>query len=123
MIRTNSIEPDFNSWEQTMNAHLSNMSLNDLTRFIAEAECALAKKRNAQHQHVMEEIRHLADSINVKVSFRDSEKPHNKLKGFKVAPKYRNPENPNQTWTGRGYRPLWMVALIDAGHRLEEFRI
>lgn len=30
-------------------------------------------------------------------------------KGQKVAPKYRNPKNPDETWAGRGRKPLWMV--------------
>lgn len=33
----------------------------------------------------------------------------------KVAPKYRNPENPEQTWTGRGKSPLWVQSLKQAG--------
>lgn len=32
-----------------------------------------------------------------------------------VAPKYRNPENPEQTWTGRGKPPVWAKAMKDAG--------
>lgn len=31
--------------------------------------------------------------------------------GTKVAPKYRNPTNPEQTWTGRGKAPLWVQEL------------
>ena len=27
-----------------------------------------------------------------------------------VAPKYRDPKNPSNTWTGRGRMPKWMVA-------------
>ena len=34
--------------------------------------------------------------------------------GVKVAPKYRNPANEHQTWTGRGKTPLWAKALKDA---------
>jgi DNA-binding protein H-NS len=33
----------------------------------------------------------------------------------KVAPKYRNPSNPEQTWTGRGRAPLWAQELKNAG--------
>lgn len=29
-----------------------------------------------------------------------------------VAPKYRNPENSAQTWSGRGKRPLWFVDAL-----------
>ena len=37
------------------------------------------------------------------------------LAGKKVAPKYRNPANPEQTWTGRGVSPTWVQALKSAG--------
>ena len=37
------------------------------------------------------------------------------LVGKKVAPKYRNPANPEQTWTGRGVSPTWVQALKAAG--------
>ncbi len=37
------------------------------------------------------------------------------LAGKKVAPKYRNPANAEQTWTGRGVSPAWVQALKAAG--------
>ena len=37
------------------------------------------------------------------------------LAGKKVAPKYRNPANSEQTWTGRGVSPTWVQALKAAG--------
>lgn len=40
----------------------------------------------------------------------------------KVAAKYRDP-NTGSTWTGRGLKPRWLVAAIDAGHTQEEFLI
>ena len=38
-----------------------------------------------------------------------------KLAGQKVAPKYRNPANPEQTWAGRGRAPAWADLLRQAG--------
>ena len=38
----------------------------------------------------------------------------------KVAPKYRNPANPKETWTGRGKHPRWMAALIAKGKKAED---
>lgn len=35
--------------------------------------------------------------------------------GVKVPPKYRNPADLNQTWTGRGKAPVWAQALRNAG--------
>ena len=41
----------------------------------------------------------------------------------KVLPKYCNPSVPEETWSGRGKRPRWLVAALQSGHLLEEFRI
>ena len=32
-----------------------------------------------------------------------------------VAPKYRNPNNADETWTGRGRAPRWLVELEEKG--------
>ena len=37
------------------------------------------------------------------------------LAGKKVEPKYRNPANAEQTWTGRGIAPGWIQALKAEG--------
>ena len=41
----------------------------------------------------------------------------------KVAPKYRNPDDQQDTWSGRGRKPLWMVAQLKKGKKAEEFLI
>jgi DNA-binding protein H-NS len=45
------------------------------------------------------------------------------LRGRTVAPKYRDPENPSQTWAGRGHAPKWVVAYENQGRKREEFLI
>jgi DNA-binding protein H-NS len=40
-----------------------------------------------------------------------------------VAPKYRNPENPAETWAGRGLKPRWLSAAIKGGKKLDDFLI
>jgi DNA-binding protein H-NS len=40
-----------------------------------------------------------------------------------VAPKYRNPENPAETWAGRGLRPRWLAAALKSGKKIEDFSI
>jgi DNA-binding protein H-NS len=41
----------------------------------------------------------------------------------KVAPKYRNPDNSSETWTGRGKQPRWLAAHTAQGRALGEFLI
>ena len=37
------------------------------------------------------------------------------MKGVKLPAKYKNPLNPNQTWTGRGVDPAWVATLTEKG--------
>ena len=40
-----------------------------------------------------------------------------------VPPKYRNPDQPLETWAGRGKQPRWLVAQLELGKRIDDFRI
>ena len=37
--------------------------------------------------------------------------------------KYRNTDNSQETWTGRGRKPTWLVEALSAGKNLEDFAI
>lgn len=37
--------------------------------------------------------------------------------------RYRNPENPAQTWTGKGRRPNWIIQGEASGRSLSDFEI
>lgn len=37
--------------------------------------------------------------------------------------KYRNTEDSNDTWTGRGRKPTWLVDALASGSNLEDFAI
>jgi DNA-binding protein H-NS len=57
---------------------------------------------------------------------RTAAKSASKSKGKstgKVAPKYRNPADPAQTWAGRGQPPRWLAAELKSGKKLEDFLI
>ncbi len=43
--------------------------------------------------------------------------------GKKVAPKYRNPANAKELWSGRGKQPRWLAELVNKGRKVEEFLI
>jgi DNA-binding protein H-NS len=40
-----------------------------------------------------------------------------------VKPKYRNPDNRSETWSGRGRLPRWLQAKVDGGAKVEDFLI
>ena len=43
--------------------------------------------------------------------------------GPKSLPKFANPEDPAQTWTGRGRQPNWIKSALAAGKSLDEMAI
>ena len=46
-----------------------------------------------------------------------------KAKRMPAAPKYRHPENPALTWSGRGRKPQWFVEALAAGKTAEDLAI
>lgn len=60
----------------------------------------------------------LYDILDTKSSSGNS-----KLKGSKVAVKYRNPKDAAQTWSGRGRQPKWLVAALKKGEKIESFLV
>ena len=48
-------------------------------------------------------------------------KPARKL--GKVAPKYRNPANTKETWSGRGMQPRWLAEQVKRGKSAADFLI
>ncbi|WP_315741980.1 MULTISPECIES: H-NS histone family protein [unclassified Bradyrhizobium] len=41
----------------------------------------------------------------------------------RVYPKYQNPSQPSETWSGRGKQPRWLVAALKTGRHIEDFVI
>lgn len=41
----------------------------------------------------------------------------------RVMPKYRNPAEPSQTWSGRGSQPRWMRDALKSGKKISDFEI
>jgi DNA-binding protein H-NS len=41
----------------------------------------------------------------------------------KVHPKFRNPEPPHETWSGRGKQPRWVIKMFEAGKSVDDLRI
>lgn len=64
-------------------------------------------------------IDHIVKAFDYGKSSKAAKKPHivkkGVLAGKKVPAKYRNPVNPEQTWTGRGVSPAWVQELKNAG--------
>lgn len=105
-----------------MALNLNKMSIAELNKLISDAQIALAKK-----QEVAEKVRKLAKDNGLEISdLLAADKP-NKAKAKKprgkVAPKYKNPANGSETWTGRGRQPRWVADALTGGKSLEDLLI
>lgn len=99
-----------------------NLSEHELQAVIENAEKALRNKQANKRKEVIAQIKELAASIDVTVEIHENEKKSVR-KGTKVAIKYRHPDDPDKTWTGRGVAPRWMQELLNAGHDRSEFEV
>jgi DNA-binding protein H-NS len=94
---------------------LKSMSIDKLAKLKDQIEAVLGTKVNAQRRMLESE---LAKITRVGPSFRRGH-----AGAGKIAPKYRNPENPTETWAGRGLRPRWLTAALKSGMKVEQFAI
>ena len=99
-----------------------NLSESELQAVIESAEKALKNIQANKRKDVIAQIKELAASIDVVVDIHETDKKSAR-KGVKVPVKYRHPEDPEKTWTGRGVMPTWLQALINAGHDRSEFEV
>lgn len=44
------------------------------------------------------------------------------LDGAAVLPRYRNPDDPSQTWSGRGRQPTWVADALASGRTLDQLK-
>ena len=96
------------------------MSLDELKRLKKDLDKAIANyddRRKAEARRALEEKAReygfsLSELADVKTTKRAA-----------LAPKYRNPSNPEQTWSGRGRQPSWFREAIVAGTEPDDLKI
>jgi DNA-binding protein H-NS len=89
----------------------------------AEALKAAERPGMEQLRDLVKKYRLTSANVHTALNGRNG-KRWSGLAGRKLEPKYRNPANKQQTWSGRGLKPKWLVAAMkDARKPLEHFAI
>jgi DNA-binding protein H-NS len=98
--------------------NLKSMSIDELIGLRGKIDATLTSKVQDERRSLETELAKLSrvDGGRARASFGRG------IRG-KVAPKYRNPENPAETWAGRGLKPRWLAAALKSGKKLDEFII
>jgi DNA-binding protein H-NS len=108
-----------------MKPDISDLSVEDLKRLQAEAEALIASKKDQAVEDAYNQIIAIADAIGYSVEelLEVGEQKRKKTTRKAVEPRYRNKSNTEETWTGRGKQPRWLVAELEKGAKLEDFLI
>ena len=93
---------------------ISSMSEKELVKLKVNIDDEMKRREKSK----LEDARKAAEDAAKKHGFSLSELMGDGKKASKktiAAPKFRNPENPDQTWSGRGRQPSWYKDAVDAG--------
>ena len=99
---------------------LDRMSLDELKKLKKNVEKAIESYEERRKAEVAAELDALARErgytlADLSTAPRKRKKP--------VPPKYRHPENPEITWSGRGRKPKWIVEALNKGKSLDDLKI
>ena len=104
---------------------LTNLSAKQLDEIVAAAarrKTELAGETVANVRAKIEKILR-SEGLTLDEVFGNRRAGGRKSTRAKVAPKYRNPKDSTQTWSGRGLKPRWVADALKAGKTLANLAI
>ena len=102
-------------------ADLETMGFDELWLLHEELTKILSEKITAEKLQLEQRLAQLNRVEQTDVESAPANRPRRKYP--KVQPKYYNPSQPTQKWSGRGKQPRWLVTALESGRKLEDFRI
>lgn len=106
---------------------LSGLSIADLDQLIIDAKARIEHLKKQQYAELRKALEAQARSAGFDIYelFASGRGRAPAAAGDKrvVAPKYRNPSNSAETWTGRGKQPHWVRNALASGKTLEQLAI
>jgi DNA-binding protein H-NS len=99
------------------NNAIRSMSTEELWSLYEQVSSTLARKVTEEKARLEERLRRVQAAGNVFTLDR-VRRPYPK-----VLPKYQNPQNDAETWSGRGKQPRWLAAQLRSGKSLNSFLI
>jgi DNA-binding protein H-NS len=106
-----------------MAVDISNLNQKQLNDLINKAE---SRKKDIKQEKVTKLRKKINDMIKAEgYTFEDVFGPRRRGRRStgKVPPKYFNPSNPTDTWSGRGKRPRWFNAALKSGAKEQDLLI
>lgn len=105
-----------------MSVDISKLSAKELEQLRVSIDGTIEARRNEERKKVVEQIRGILTEHGM--SWDDLPRTRGGAgKGAKVSPKFRDPKNPENTWSGRGRKPKWVEAHLASGGSMESLAI
>lgn len=100
-----------------MSIELKNLNHKQLDELIAQASRQKDQLQRERRDEVRARLVRIAqeEGYSIEELFGGKQRARSKTAGTKVAPKFRNPANPAQTWSGRGKQPRWFSDALKGG--------
>ncbi len=102
-------------------------SLADLKELQKDLDLAIDRAEKRERKEALEKLEEQARDMGFTLSELLSMKEGGGRKTGKprapAEPKYRHPEDPSITWTGRGRKPNWIKERLEKGQPIEDFLI
>ncbi|MDR3572093.1 MAG: H-NS histone family protein [Candidatus Pacebacteria bacterium] len=102
---------------------LDAMSVDEMWRLHEEIGRILSVRLKSEKRELEKRLAQLHRDENLHPNLTDKQGVRQTRKYPKVFPKYRNPNEPTEIWSGRGKKPRWLTAALATGHTIEEFEI
>ena len=100
---------------------LSTYTIGELQELSRDIDKEVKRREIEEKRKVLAQVKELAASVGMTVEeILEAGGAQKKTKG---QPKYCNPDDPEQTWTGRGKRPAWFNQALESGKSLEDLMI
>ncbi len=99
---------------------LDNLNVDELRAITENAQQLIAKKQHQRLYDAYMQFEKISEDSNATIE--EILKAGEKLEK-KRSIKYRNSDNNEETWTGRGRKPTWLVEALTAGRDLEDFAV
>ena len=106
--------------------NLAAMSIDEMWQLHEEISQLLSVRLTSEKRELekrLAQLRREKEMPRPENSKSSKDAPRERRKYPRVFPKYRNPHEPFETWSGRGKQPRWLTAALKAGHKIEEFLI
>ena len=103
---------------------LSKLSIDELKSVIRDAEKTIEKKAKEELKAARKAAEEAAKKHGFSLDEITGGQTASKSRGKAKAPaKFANPDDPSQTWSGRGRQPDWFKAATDSGKSREDLAI